>query len=125
MTTELKAVTYGCEAVGYPDFSMFFNPESVQPAKVGSPVPPRHLRLHLSRDKTGLFNAEASPQLIDHIRKSSIYGHPDLVDLHRDHYLELVVQGDSVLVVLKFQTILGQRILGRVPKAALSSAGVL
>lgn len=127
MNTELNAVTYGCEAVGYSDLNDFINPGTVKD-RVNSQRQ-GCLWISLQGDLSGAASvgrtAEVAPSLASYIRERSIYGTPDLSDFDRNHYLALIGQGETVLVVLKFQRIIGQRILGRVPKAALNSAGVL
>ena len=120
----LAAVLYGYMAPLHPDMSRFGEQVKLAPRTGMTPAGSLWLCLHgdLLRSCLGSYpSIQVSEELAAYIRERSIYGHADLNDFNQAHYLELIGQGETVLVVLKFQRIIGQHILARVPREAVIS----
>lgn len=126
----LAAVMYGYMAPPHPDMSRFGDQVKLAQRTGMTPLGRLWLCLHgdLLRSCVGSYpSIQVSEELAAYIRNRSIYGHADLSDFDKAHYLELIGQGETVLVVLKFQRIIGQHILARVPREsviALLNSGV-
>lgn len=118
--TTLQRVTYGFEAPELQDLSPFIESLAIHPLLTRCPAGELWCceSGDLPRRSPKAVYVKAAEPLLQYLRERSIYGHPSLKDLSAEHYLELIGQGDTILVLVKYQAIIGQHILGRVPRQA-------